>query len=68
MNNRQHTKKYTKNKFAAFIEDRKLQAKAKNPKVKKEISPEKLAQKQAGYQAFLARKAMRKSLRSKTRA
>ena len=65
MNNREFSQKSNKNKFSAFVEDRKAQAKAKDPKVKKILSPEKLAEKEAGYNLFLAKKAMRKALRSK---
>lgn len=68
MNNREHTKKANKNQFAAFVEDRKAQAKAKDPKVKRVISPEKLAEKEAGYKLFLAKKALRKQLRAKSNA
>jgi hypothetical protein len=65
MNNREHTIKANKNKFSAFLEDRKAQAKAKDPKVKKALSPEKTAEKEAGLQAFLENKAKRKLLRAK---
>jgi hypothetical protein len=65
MNNRESSQKSNKNKFSAFVEDRKAQAKAKDPKVKKVLSPEKIAEKEAGYQHFLARKAFRKSLRAR---
>jgi hypothetical protein len=68
MNNREHTKKANKNQFSALIDDRKSQAKAKDPKAKKVLSPEKLAEKEAGYQAFLLKKAERKRLRSKGHA
>lgn len=66
MNNREHTKKANKNQFSALIEQRKSQAKAKDPKVKKVLSPEKLAEKEAGYKLFLAKKALRKQLRAKS--
>ena len=65
MNNREHSKKSNKNQFSVFVENRKALSKAKDPKVKKEISPEKLAEKEVGYQLFLAKKAMRKALRRK---
>jgi hypothetical protein len=65
MNNREFSQKSSKNKFSAFVEERKAQAKAKDPKVKKVLSPEKLAEKEAGYQLFIAKKAMRKALRRK---
>jgi len=68
MNNREHSKKSNKNQFAAFVEDRKAQAKAKDPKVKKVLSSEKLAEKEAGYKLFLAKKALRKQLRAKSHA
>lgn len=68
MNRRENSQKSTKNQFSTFVDDRKIQAKDKDPKVKKEISPEKLAQKEAGYEAFLAKKAERKRLRSKGHA
>lgn len=68
MNNREHTKKANKNQFSALIEQRKSQAKAKDPKAKKVLSPEKLAEKEAGYKLFLAKKALRKQLRAKGRA
>jgi hypothetical protein len=68
MNNREHTIKANKNKFSAFVEDRKAQAKAKDPKVKKVLTPEKIAEKEAGLQAFLEKKAQRKRLRSKAHA
>jgi hypothetical protein len=65
MNNREINQKSNKNKFSAFVEDRKAQAKAKDPKVKKVLSPEKLAEKEAGLQTFLENKARRKALRAK---
>lgn len=68
MNNREHTKKSNKNQFSALVQERKAQAKAKDPKVKKVLSPEKLAEKEAGLQAFLEKKAMRKRLRAKAHA
>jgi hypothetical protein len=68
MNNREHSNKSNKNQFSAFVEDRKAQAKAKDPKVKKVLSPEKIAEKEAGYNAFLAKKAFRKQLRAKSKA
>jgi hypothetical protein len=68
MNSREHTIKASKNKFSAFVEDRKAQAKAKVQKVKKVLSPEKIAEKEAGLQAFLEKKAMRKRLRAKAHA
>jgi hypothetical protein len=68
MNNREHSNKSNKNQFAAFVEDRKAQAKAKDPKVKKALSPEKIAEKEAGYNLFLAKKAFRKQLRAKSKA
>jgi hypothetical protein len=68
MNNREHTMKANKNKFSDFVEGRKAQAKAKDPKVKKVLSPEKIAEKEAGLQAFLEKKAMRKRLRAKAHA
>lgn len=68
MNNREHSKKSNKNQFAAFVEDRKAQAKAKDPKVKKVLSPEKIAEKEAGLKAFLEEKAQRKRLRAKAHA
>jgi hypothetical protein len=67
MNNREISQKSKKNKFSAFVEDRKAQAKAKDPKVKKALSPEKLAEKQLGLQVFLENKAQRKALRVKGR-
>jgi len=67
MNNREISQKSNKNKFSAFVEDRKAQAKAKDPKIKKVLSPEKLAEKQMGLQAFLENKAHRKALRVKVR-
>jgi hypothetical protein len=68
MNNREFSQKSNKNKFSAFVEDRKAQAKAKDPKIKKVLSPEKLAEKEAGLQAFLQNKAQRKALRAKGRS
>ena len=68
MNNRETSQKANKNQFSALIEQRKSQAKAKDPKAKKVLSPEKLAEKEAGYQAFLQKKAERKRLRSKGHA
>jgi hypothetical protein len=68
MNNREFSQKSNKNKFSAFVEDRKAQAKAKDPKIKKTLSPEKLAEKEAGLQAFLQNKAQRKALRAKGRS
>lgn len=68
MNNREHSKKSNKNQFAAFVEHRKAQAKAKDPVIKKVLSPEKLAEKEAGYELFLAKKALRKQLRAKSHA
>ena len=68
MNNREHSKKSNKNQFATFVEDRKAQAKAKDPKVKKVLSPEKIAEKEAGLKAFLEEKAQRKRLRAKAHA
>ena len=68
MNNREFSQKSNKNKFSAFVEDRKAQAKAKAQKVKKILSPEKLAEKELGLQAFLEKKAMRKRLRAKAHA
>ena len=65
MNNRESSQKSNKNKFSAFVEERKAQAKAKDPKVKKVLSPEKIAEKEAGLQAFLEKKAQRKRLRGK---
>jgi hypothetical protein len=65
MNNREVSQKATKNQLSTLIDERKASAKTKNTKVKKELSPEKLAEKEAGYQAFLAKKAERKALRSK---
>ena len=68
MNSREFSQKSNKNKFSDFVEERKAQAKAKDPKVKKVLSPEKLAEKEAGLQAFLEKKAHRKGLRAKGRA
>ena len=68
MNNREFSQKSNKNKFSAFVEDRKAQAKAKDPKIKKVLSPEKLAEKEMGLQAFLENKAHRKALRAKGRS
>lgn len=65
MNNREFSQKSNKNKFSSFVEDRKAQAKAKDPKIKKVLSPEKIAEKEAGLQAFLEHKAQRKLLRAK---
>ena len=68
MNNREHTNKSNKNQFSALVQERKAQAKAKDPKVKKVLSPEKIAEKEAGLQAFLEKKAQRKRLRAKAHA
>jgi hypothetical protein len=65
MNSREFSQKSNKNKFSAFVEQRKAQAKV--PKVKKILSPEKIAEKELGLQAFLEDKAHRKALRSKGR-
>ena len=65
MNNREFSQKSTKNQFTSLVEERKAQAKAKDPKVKKILSPEKIAEKEAGFQAFLEKKAQRKRLRAK---
>lgn len=69
MNNREfNVQKSNKNQFSALVQERKARAKAKDPKVKKVLSPEKLAEKEAGLQAFLEKKAMRKRLRAKAHA
>jgi len=68
MNNREFSQKSSKNQFSSFVQERKAQAKAKDPKVKKVLSPEKIAEKEAGLQAFLEKKAMRKRLRAKAHA
>jgi hypothetical protein len=69
MNNREVSgQKSKKNQFSALVQERKAQAKAKDPKVKKVLSPEKIAEKEAGLQAFLEEKAQRKRLRAKAHA
>lgn len=68
MNNREISQKSSKNKFSGFVQQSKAQAKAKNQKEKKVLSPEKLEEKAAGFQAFLEKKAQRKALRAKGRA
>jgi hypothetical protein len=68
MNNREITKKSTKNQFSTVLEQRKADARVKNAKEKKVLSPEKIAEKEAGYKAFLEKKAMRKRLRAKAHA
>jgi hypothetical protein len=64
MNNREPTQKSNKNQFSLLIDERKAKAKLKDARAKKEISAEKMAKKEAGYQAFLEKKAKRKSLRA----
>jgi hypothetical protein len=68
MNSREISQKSSKNKFSAFVEQSKAQAKVKNSREKKILSPEKLEEKAAGLQAFLEKKAQRKVLRAKGRA
>jgi hypothetical protein len=65
MNNRESKQKANKNKFSELLDQCKVSAKAKNARVKKYISPEKLAKKEAGYQQFLIKKAELKRLRRK---
>ena len=69
MNNREVSgQKSKKNQFSSIVQERKAQAKAKDPKVKKVLSPEKIAEKEAGLQVFLEKKAQRKRLRAKAHA
>jgi hypothetical protein len=63
MNNRQSTKKVTKNYFRARIVDCVASTKVKVEK--KLISEEDLCEKAMRYEAFLAMKAERKRLKSK---
>lgn len=63
MNNREVKIKTSKNQLKEIVEER--IASSKKPKAKKVISPEKLAAKEAGYEAFLQKKAQRKLLKKK---
>ena len=63
MNARETSLKASKNQFRVIV-DQRISA-AKIVKEKRVLSPEKLAEKAAGFEAWQAKKAMRKRLRSK---
>jgi len=67
MNNRESSQKVNKNQFQSLIQARKAQAKAKIVKEVKEVDPEKAADKEIRFQAFLDAKNKRKLLKSSKR-
>ena len=65
MNNRESSNKAIKNQFREIITQRIISSRV--PKEKRVISPEKAAEKEAGYVRWQAKKAEKKRLRSKHR-